>query len=84
MLTFKFLYSRRSSTYRIAPEATLVDQKRGDRLMDHLQYRRKQLRMDGEEVPQRDRERHHLLAHRQRGDDLVNQMGGGFGHAPRA
>ena len=40
--------------------------------------------MDGKETAQGNRERQHPLAHRNPGDDMVNQMGRSLMHAPRA
>ena len=68
----------------IALLAGLFEQERGNRPMDDLQYREEQVGMNGKETSQRNRQRQHPLAHQHLGDDMVDQMGGGLGHAPRA
>ena len=56
----------------------------GRRPMHHLQHRRHQLGLCGQQQAQRDRQRQHPLAQRHMGDDVVHQMRRGLGHAPRA
>ena len=63
-------------------EARPLDQKAGNDAVDRLQQRREQLRLSGEQKAQRDRQREHPLAHRHRRDHAIDQMGGGFRHAP--
>ncbi len=52
--------------------------------VDDSQDGREQLGMCGEEATKRDRKREHPLAHRHPGDDVIDQVGGGLGHAPGA
>jgi len=61
-----------------------LDQKAGNDPVDRLQQRRKQLRLSGQQKAQRNRQREHPLAHRDRRDHAIDQMGGGFRHAPGA
>ena len=71
------------SAWRRFSPACLI-RKRGNDPVDHLQQRREQLRLGGEQNAQRDRKRQHPLAHRHRRDDVIDQVGGAFRHAPRA
>jgi hypothetical protein len=68
-----------SAKFRARP----LDQKAGNDAVDHPQERREQLRLSGEQKAQRDRKRQHPLAHRDGRDHAIDQMGGGFRHAPR-
>jgi hypothetical protein len=43
--------------------------------VDHLQQRRKQLRLSGKQKAQWDRQREHALAHRDGRDHVIDQMG---------
>ena len=54
------------------------------RAVHDLQHRRHQQWLRGQQQAQRDRQRQHPLAHRHMGDDVVDQMGRGLRHAPRA
>ena len=65
-------------------QSGLLNQERGDCPVDHLQHWRDQLRMGGEEGAQGNGERQYPLPHRHPRDDIVDQMCGGLGHAPRA
>src|SRR5262249_20227146 len=47
-------------------------------------HRRKRLRLSGKQNAQRDRQRQHPLAHRDGRDHVIDQVGGGFRHAPGA
>ena len=60
-------------------ESRLLDQKAGNHAVDDLQ-----LRMSGKEDAQRNREREYPLAHRHPRDEVIDQVGGGLCHAPRA
>ena len=51
--------------------------------VDDLQCRREHFGVHCEEATQRDRKRQHPLAHRHFGDDVIDQPGGSFRHAPR-
>ena len=62
-------------------QAGLFDHKGGEGAVDDLQHRREQVRLGGEQMPQRDGKRHHSLAHRDLGDDVIDEMGGRFRHA---
>ena len=55
-----------------------------DHALHHLQHRRDQLGLRGQQQPQRDRQREHPLAHRHLRDDVIQQVGGRLRHAPRA
>ena len=52
--------------------------------MNDLQYRCKQVGMNGKQTAQGNRKRQHPLAHRYLRDDMVHQMGRCLCHAPRA
>jgi hypothetical protein len=55
-----------------------------DHALHHLQHRRDQLGLCGQQHAQRDRQRQHPLPHRHMGDDVVHQVRRGLRHAPRA
>ena len=65
-------------------EPSLAEQMARDHPVHHLQHRSHQLGLCGQQQAQRDRQRQHPLAHRHMGDDVVDQMRCGLGHAPRA
>ena len=67
-----------------ALESRLLDQKCRNDPVDDLQDGREQVRMCSEETTKRDRKREHSLAHRHPRDDVIDQVGGGFCHAPGA
>ena len=50
--------------------------------LHHLQHRRDQLGLRGQQHAQRDRQRQHPLAHRLLGKDLVDQQCRALGHPP--
>jgi hypothetical protein len=51
--------------------------------LHHLQHRRDQLGLCGQQHAQRDRQRQHPLPHRHMGDDVVDQVHRGLRHPPR-
>ena len=55
-----------------------------DHALHHLQHRRDQLGLRGQQQAQRDRQRQHPLPHRHVRDDVVDQVRRGLRHAPRA
>ena len=55
-----------------------------DHAVHHLQHGRHQLGLRSQQQAQRDRQRQHPLAHRHMGNDVVDQVGCGLGHAARA
>ena len=65
-------------------QAGLVDHKGGEGAVDDLQHGREQLRLSGEQMPQRDGKGDHPLAYRHVRDHLFNQMGRGLRHASGA
>ena len=65
-------------------QAGLVNHEGREGAVDHLQHRRKQLRLGGKQMPQWDGKGYHPLAHGHARDDLLNQMGRGLGHASGA
>ena len=68
---------------RLSLKPARLTRKAGNDPVDHLQQRREQVRLGGEQKAQWNRQREHPLAHRDARDDAVDQMGGGFRHAPR-
>lgn len=70
------------SRYAFSPAC--LTRKLADDPVDDLQHGREQFAMDGKEDAQRDREREHPLAHRHPRDDVIDQVGSGFCHAPGA
>ena len=54
----------------------------GAEALHHLQHRRHQLGLCGQQQSQRDRQREHPLAHRHVRDDVIHQVGGGLRHSP--
>jgi len=65
-------------------EFRLLDQKSANNPVDDLQDGREQLGMCGEEATKQDSKRQQPLAHRHPGNDVIDQVGGGLGHAPGA
>lgn len=63
-----FIYGRRLCAYRIAVDASLLNEKRGHRPMNDMQYRREQFVMEGKETAQGNQERQHTLTYRNPGD----------------
>jgi hypothetical protein len=55
-----------------------------DHALLHLQHRRDQLGLPGQQHAQRDRQRQHPLPYRHVGDDVIDQVRRGLRHAPRA
>ena len=68
----------------LAFESNAIQQVARDHALHHLQYRRDQLGLRGQQLAQRDRKRQHPLAHRHLRDDVIHQVGGGLCHAPGA
>ena len=52
--------------------------------LHHLQHRRDQFRLRGQQHAQRDRQRQHPLPHRHVRDDVVDPVRSGLRHAPGA
>ena len=63
-------------------ESNAIQQMARDHALHHLQHRRDQLGLRGQQQSQRDRQREHPLAHRHVRDDVLHQVGGGLRHAP--
>ncbi|MBI3155434.1 MAG: hypothetical protein HYZ20_08490 [Burkholderiales bacterium] len=55
-----------------------------DHALYHLQHRRDQFRLRGQQQAQRDRQRQHPLPHRHMRYDVVDEVRRGLRHAPRA
>jgi hypothetical protein len=68
----------------VALEPTAIQQMARDHALHHLQHRRDQLGLHGQQQAQRDRQRQHPPPHRHMRDDVIHQVGGGLRHAPRA
>jgi hypothetical protein len=68
----------------IGLEPRAVQQVARDHTLHHLQHRRDQFGLRGQQHTQRDRHRQHPLPHRNVRDDLIHQMRRRLGHAPRA
>ena len=68
----------------LAFESNAIQQVARDHALHHLQHRRDQLGLRGQQLAQRDRQRQHPLAHRHLRDDVIHQVGGGLCHAPGA
>jgi len=65
-------------------QASLVDHEGGENPVNDLQHRGEQVRLTGEQMPERDGKGDHPLAYRHMGDHLLHQMGRGLGHATSA
>jgi hypothetical protein len=60
-----------------------LEQMAREHALHHLQHRRDQLGLHGQQHAQRDRQRQHPLPHRYVRDDMVHQVRGGLRHPPR-
>jgi hypothetical protein len=81
----KALYQRdRAAMAFVGLEPGGIQQMSREHALHHLQHRRDQLRLCGQQHAQRDRQRQHPLPHRHVGDDVVDQVRRGLRHAPRA
>lgn len=65
-------------------EPCAVQQVACDNALYHLQHRRDELGLRGQQQTQRDRQRQHPLPHRDMWDDVVHQVRRGLRHASRA
>ena len=68
----------------VSLEPRLPQQMSRDHALHHLQHRRDQFRLRGQQHAQRDRQRQHPLPHRHVRDDVVDQVRSGLRHAPGA
>ncbi len=73
----------RAGACRLAGEPGLLDQVTGDDTIDDAEYLAHDRWTAGEQETQGIRKAQHPLAHRLLGEDLIDQQGGAFGHAPR-
>ena len=67
----------------VALEPRVVQQMPFNHQLQHLQHRRDQLGLRGQQHAQRNRQRQQALAHRHVGDDVVHQVRCRLRHAPR-
>jgi hypothetical protein len=67
-----------------ALEFRLLDQKCANDAVDDLQGEGEQVGMRSEQQAKRDRKGQHPLPHGHPRDDVIDQVGGGLGHAPGA
>ena len=74
----------RTGLRRLAGEAGLLDQVRGDAAIDDAEHPAHDRGAAGEQEAQRIRDAQHPLAYRLLGKDLIDQQGSALGHAPRA
>ena len=74
----------RAALTLVALEPRVAQQVPFDHALHHLQHRRDQLGLRGQQHAQRDRQRQHPLPHRHLGDDVVHQVRCCLRHAPRA
>ena len=65
-------------------EPGAVQQMAAEHALDHLQHRGDQLGLRGQQQAQRDRQGQHSLPYWHVWNDLVDQVGRGLRHAPRA
>jgi hypothetical protein len=66
----------------IGLEPGAIQQVARDHTLHHLQHRRDELGLCGQQHAQRDRQRQHPLPHRHMGDDMIHQVRRGLRHAP--
>ncbi len=65
-----------------SPLSPTIQQMARNHALHHLQHRRDQLGLRGQQQTQRDGQREHPLAHRHVRNDVIDQVGGGLRHAP--
>ena len=81
----KALARRDSATATfVGVEPGAVQQMARDQALHHLQHRRDQFRLRGQQQTQRYRQRQHPLSHRNMWNGAVLQVRRGLRHAPRA